>query len=133
MLRWTTSRRNREERPVGLPKPKPLFPVDDYLTLERATEERHEFVDGQVYAMSGESGEHGDITVNLVASLHAQLKGTPCRVRTKDTKVRSGPVPRGHQSATGLYSYPDLVIVCGEPEYHDAYTDVILNPTAMIE
>ena len=83
--------------------------------------------------MAGESGEHGDITVNLVIALGNQLKGTPCRARTKDTKVRSGPSPRGHQNTSGLYSYPDVVVVCGEPEYHDAFTDVILNPTVILE
>ena len=118
---------------MGLPKPKPLFTVDEYLALERAAEERHEFLDGQIYAMAGEAGEHGDITVNLVITLGTQLKGTPCRIRTKDTKVRSGPALRAQQSTSGLYSYPDLVVVCGEPEYHDHFTDVILNPTAMIE
>lgn len=118
---------------MGLTKAKPLFTVDEYLVLERRTEERHEYVDGQIYAMASESGEHGDITVNLVASVGNQLKGTPCRARTIATKVRSGPDPRGRQAASGMYSYPDVVVVCGEPEYHDAYTDVILNPTAMIE
>src|SRR5258708_35761417 len=110
---------------MGLPKPKPMYTVEDYLTIERASEERHEYLDGQIYAMAGESGEHGDISVNLIASLATQLKGTPCRARTKDTKVRSGPAPRSRQSSAGLYSYPDIVVICGEPEYHDAHTDVI--------
>jgi Uma2 family endonuclease len=107
--------------------------VDEYLTLERAAEERHEFLDGRIFAMAGESGEHGDISVNLVATLASQLKGTPCRARTKDTKVRSGPVPQPRQSTSGMFSYPDVVVICGEPEYHDAYTDVILNPTIIAE
>lgn len=118
---------------MHLPKPRPLFTVDEYLALERAAEERHEYLDGEIFAMAGESGEHGDISVNLAASLHAQLKGTPCRARSKDTKVRSGPSPRGHQNTSGLYSYPDLVVICGEPEYHDAFRDVILNPTVILE
>ncbi|MBX9691052.1 MAG: Uma2 family endonuclease [Cyanobacteria bacterium] len=119
---------------MTLSKSVPLFTVDQYLALERSSEERHEFLDGQIYAMAGESDEHADITVNLVAGLANQLKGTPCRVRTKDTKVRSGPAPKPHQATTsGLYCYPDLVVICGEPQYHDEHRDVILNPTVILE
>jgi Uma2 family endonuclease len=71
--------------------------------------------------------------VNLVISVGSQLKGKRCRALTKDTKVRSGPIPKLHLSASGLYSYPDVVIVCGEPEFHDDQKDVILNPAAIIE
>ena len=76
---------------MGFPKRQPLFTVDEYLTLERSAEERHEYLDGQIYSMAGESGEHGDVSVNIVGLLFTQLKGKPCRARTKDTKVRSGP------------------------------------------
>jgi len=110
-----------------------MYTVDEYLALERASEERHEYLDGQIYAMADESGEHGDISANVAGSLVSQLKGTPCRARIKDTKVRSGPAPRSRQSTAGLYSYPDIVVICDEPEYHDAHTDVILNPTALVE
>lgn len=54
--------------------------VEEYLALERASEERHEYVDGHVYAMAGESPEHSDICSNLVTILNLQLRGTPCRV-----------------------------------------------------
>lgn len=122
-----------EERDMGLPKSKPLFTVEQYLKLERAAEERHEFLDGEIYAMAGESEAHGIISVNLVISLGSQLKGKPCQARTKDTKVRSGPIPRGRQASAGLYSYPDVIVVCGEPKYLDEYKDVLLNPTALVE
>jgi Uma2 family endonuclease len=118
---------------MGLPKPKPILTVDEYLAMERASEVRHEYLDGEIYAMAGESGEHGDITVNIIITLGSQLKGKPCRARTKDTKVRSGPLKKSRQNTSGLFSYPDIVVVCGEPEYHDAHTDVILNPTAIME
>lgn len=118
---------------MSMPKPRPLVTVDQYLARERAAEERHEYLDGQIHAMAGESPNHGDISANLVIALGSQLKGKPCRLRTKDTKVRSGPTPMSGQSTHGLFSYPDLVIICGEPEYHDAYQDVILNPTAIVE
>jgi Uma2 family endonuclease len=118
---------------MSAPRRKPLFTVDQYLALERAAPDRHEYLDGQVYAMAGESIAHGDISVNLVGILYNQLRGKPCRVLTKDTKVRSGPTPIPLRNTSGLFSYPDLVVVCGEPDFHDEHHDVILNPTAIIE
>jgi Uma2 family endonuclease len=122
-----------ENMEMGLPKPQAIYTVEEYLALERETQERHEFVDGEIFAMSGESGAHGDISVNAVVALGIQLKGKPCRARSKDTKVRSGPTPKARHSTSGMYSYPDVVVVCGEPLYHDAHTDVILNPTVILE
>jgi Uma2 family endonuclease len=118
---------------MGLPKPRPMYTVDQYLTIERESEDRHEYLDGQIYAMAGESGAHGDISVNIVGVLHNQLRGKPCRARTKDTKVRSGPAPTSKQNTVGLYSYPDVLVIGGEPEYHDAYTDVVVNPSVIVE
>jgi Uma2 family endonuclease len=112
---------------------RPLATVDEYLVLERAADARHEYLDGQVFAMAGESLRHGIITVNLVGIFYNQLKGTPCQALTKDTKVRSGPTPMSGRGTQGLFSYPDLVVICGEPEFHDAYRDVILNPTTIVE
>jgi len=109
------------------------YTVEEYLALERASEERHEYLDGQIYAMAGESPEHGDICSNLIIEVGAQLRGRPCRVWAKDTKVRSGPIPQRRRIFKGLFSYPDLVIVCGEPQFHDTYRDVLLNPTVIIE
>jgi Uma2 family endonuclease len=111
----------------------PIYTVDEYLTLERAAAERHEYLDGQIFAMAGESDNHGIITVNLVGLFYLQLKGKPCQARTKDTKVRSGTAAPVSPTASGLFSYPDVVVVCGKPEYHDAHTDVLLNPTAIVE
>ena len=109
-----------------------LLPVNEYLTLERESEERHEYLDGQVYAMAGESPEHGTICTNLTMLIASQLRGTSCQVWSKDMKVRSGPAPSLPQTK-GLYSYPDLVVVCGEPLFHDAYRDVLLNPKLIIK
>lgn len=122
---------------MGLPQLKaqaqPLYTVEEYLALERSSEKRHIFLDGQVFEMSGESDAHGEISVNIVGSLHAQLRGTPCRVRTKDTKVRSGPARPKPGSRKGLFSFPDILVVCGEREYMDEHKDVLLNPTVIIE
>ena len=118
---------------MRLPQAHLHFTVEEYLALERASEERYTYLDGQIYAMAGESPEHGDICSNLVIDVGAQLRGRPCRVWTKDTKVRSGPLPQTRRIFKGLFSYPDLVMVCGEPQFHDAYRDVLLNPTVIIE
>lgn len=107
------------------------FTVEEYLTFERAAEARHEYRDGVIYAMAGESPAHGTICTNLVISLGSQVRGTPCRVFSKDTKVRCGPYRR--YSTSGFYAYPDLLVVCGPGRYHDKVRDVLLNPTVIIE
>lgn len=110
-----------------------IYSIEEYLAIERASEERHEYIDGYIFAMAGESGEHGDICVNLVREVSTQLRDTPCRARTKDTKVHSGPTPRYPRTTEGFFSYPDLIVICGELQYHDEHRDVILNPTVIIE
>jgi len=118
---------------MSLPQTIARYTVEEYLALERASEERHEYIDGQIYAMAGESNEHADISVNLVSELRSQLKGTPCRVWTKDSKVLSGPIIKSYKSIKGLFSYPDIVVVCGEPRFLDEHRDVLLNPALIIE
>lgn len=118
---------------MAAPSSRPYYTVDQYLAIERAAEERHIFLNGEIYAMAGESNAHGIITVNLVVTIGAQLKGTSCQARTKDTKVRSGQIPMPGQSSKGLFSYPDILVICGEPEFHDAFQDVILNPRVIVE
>jgi len=109
----------------------PLYSAEEYLEFERQAEERHEYLDGFIYAMAGESPLHADISANLVILVGEQLRDSSCRVRTKDTKVRSGPTQR--QGMKGLFSYPDVVVICGEPQYHDEHRDVVINPTVIIE
>jgi Uma2 family endonuclease len=83
--------------------------------------------------MAGESDQHGEICVNLIGHLFAQLSGKPCRARAQNTKVRSGPEPKSSQNPEGFYSYPDVLVVCGERKFHDEYQDVLLNPNVIIE
>ena len=118
---------------MSLPKSEPLYTIEEYLAMERESEERHEYIDGLVYAMAGESPMHGDICVNLIREISTQLRGTPCRVWTKDAKVLSGPAIRSSRSMKGMFSYPDLVVVCGEPKFLDKRRDVLLNPQVIIE
>ncbi len=111
-----------------------LYSLEEYLKIDRnSTAERYEYVGGEIHAMAGESGEHGDISINLVLEIASQLKGKNCRTRSKDTKVRSGMFPLKRPLRKGMVSYPDLVVICGEPQYHDEFRDVILNPQVIIE
>jgi Uma2 family endonuclease len=116
---------------MGLPKP--VLTEDEYLAFERAAEERHIYVDGEVFAMAGESDPHGIITSNLHGLLFMQLDDSPCQLRIKDTKVRSGPLPKSPRRPAGLYSYPDIVVICDEPKYLDEFKDVLLNPKVIFE
>jgi Uma2 family endonuclease len=111
--------------------PPARFTMAEYLAFERAATERHEYLDGLIYAMAGESENHGRICVNLTAILVPQLRGSGCEMFSKDTKVLCGPY-RAH-TREGLYAYPDLVVICGGGQYHDQARDVLLNPTALFE
>ena len=122
-----------ENVPMGAPKLKPRYTVDEYLALERAAFERHFYVDGDVYAMAGESPGHRVVSANLAGTVVTQLKGKPCQAGIKDTKVRSGLAPMAGLQTKGMFSYPDIVVICGEPEYHDAHRDIVLNPKCIIE
>ena len=97
----------------------------DYLALERQAETKSEYLNGRIYAMSGASRNHNRITVNLTSTLHAQLKRKPCEPFSGDMRVKVKP--------TGLYTYPDVVVVCGEPRFEDPHVDTLLNPTVIIE
>lgn len=111
-----------------------LYSVEEYLKIDRASDERYEYFDGEISMMAGESIRHGDISVNLIAELRNILKGTNCRVLAKDTKTKSGGFSfMLGKSRKGMFSYPDLVIICSEPKFNDNFRDIILNPTVIIE
>jgi Uma2 family endonuclease len=110
-----------------------LLTIEEYLALERTEAERHEYLDGCVYAMAGESPDHGRICVNLTRRLAEQLDSSGCEVFSKDLKVRCGPTPRPGQSMQGLFAYPDLVVVCGALQFHDQVQDVVVNPRVILE
>ena len=106
-------------------QPKPFLSPEEYLAIERESEIRSEYLDGEMFAMSGESRQHNLILTNLVRELSLQLKRRPCEVYTNDQRVR---VPE-----TGLYTYPDVVVVCGEPSFEDESVDTLLNPVLIVE
>lgn len=101
------------------------FSPEQYLALERASPDKHEYFDGHISAMAGMSRIHVLIVGNLNREISTQLKDRPCEVYASDMRVRINP--------TGLYTYPDLVALCGKPEFLDTEVDTLLNPTLIIE
>src|SRR5712692_9017329 len=102
----------------------PLTP-DEYLAFERRSELRHEYVDGELFAMSGASRRHIQAVVNLSREISAQFKSRPCFVYTNDMRVRI--------MGTSRYVYPDAVALCGSPLFEDQEQDTLTNPNLIVE
>ena len=105
--------------------PKPSLTPQEYLARERRATEKSEYYRGEIFAMAGASFEHSLIKDNLARESGNQLKDKPCRVITSDLRIKV--------NATGLYTYPDAVIVCDEPKFEDAQVDTLLNPRVIVE
>ena len=106
------------------PIPKTMSP-EAFLAFERASDEKHEYRDGEIVAMSGARRAHNKISTNVSGLIWQQLKGKDCESYTSDMRVW---VPKSR-----LYTYPDIVVVCGEPEFVDDEFDTLLNPILIIE
>ena len=92
-------------------KSHPIFSVENYLNFERIQTDRHEFLDGNVYAMAGESPNHSTICFNLITIIGLQLRGKNCRGFSPNMKIAT--------NEKGLFSYPDLAVICGTPQFFD--------------
>jgi len=101
-----------------------LVTVEEYFSAEEASEVKHEYVGGVVYAMSGGTFGHSAIATNALASLGGQLRGKRCRVLNSDMKVRIQ-----FPTHTRFY-YPDVSVVCSKPSEESTYYD---EPTVVIE
>lgn len=97
----------------------------EYLALEEMSNVKHEFLDGEIYAMTGGSVMHAGLSAIVTGLLHQQLRYGPCRVFSSDLKVRV--------LATGLATYPDVSVVCGEPELDPESKHTITNPRVVVE
>jgi Uma2 family endonuclease len=106
-------------------QPMPTLSEEDYLVYERASTIKHEYYRGRIYAMTGAKEPHNLIAGNTIAALHSQLRRKPCRVYPSDMRIK---VLR-----TGLNTYPDVVVVCGQPQFTDVVRDTLTNPTIIIE
>jgi len=108
------------------------FTEDEYIERERRSETKHEFLRGRIseqggsiIAMAGASPRHNAIAANLIIALGGALHGPPRSVLTGDQRV--------HVEGTGLYTYPDVTVVCDRPRFHPKYPDTLLNPKLVIE
>src|SRR6266540_1404567 len=116
---------------MSLPQSQSLSTAEEYLEFERAAFERHEWLDGLIYGMAGESPQHSLISANIIGILNMQLRGKPCAVFSPNMKVYSRlSIDVG---VKGLFSYPDCTVVCGPPLFHDKHRDVLINPRVVIE
>ncbi len=107
----------------ALPKTK-LTPAE-YLEIERKAAFRSEFYDGEMFAMAGASREHNAVKSNLEGELFLRFKGSPCHTTSSDQRILVAP--------SGLYTYPDIAIICGEDEYAIHDRDTLVNPTIIVE
>ncbi len=106
-------------------QPKTYITPEEYLAIERQAEYKSEYFNGEMFAMTGAGERHVLIVTNVVAELRGQLRQRPCTVYSTDLRVRVSP--------TGLYTYPDVVVVCGQPQFADDQRDTLLNPTLIVE
>jgi Uma2 family endonuclease len=104
--------------------PLPRYTPEEYLDIERKAEFKHEFHRGEMFAMAGASRAHVVIATNVSGTLLGQLRGKRCTVFSTDLRVKVSP--------TGLYTYPDVIVACGE-EFDDEQEDTLLNPRVLIE
>lgn len=107
---------------MGLPKLKPRISVEDYLEGEKASEIRHEYLDGEVYAMSGVCKRHNRIARALLRKLENHLEGSDCETFYGEVKLSVKHLNR--------FYYPDLIVVCGPDDEHDYY---LTKPTIIVE
>lgn len=103
------------------------FSFEDYVELEDSSPIKHEFLDGEVLAMSGGSFEHAAIAMTIGGLLREALRGKRCRAASSDLRIRV--------TATGLTTYPDVSVVCGKPELDpaDRSGHTVTNPTVLAE
>lgn len=105
--------------------PKPKMTEAEYLAFERASPERHEFVDGEIYLMTGGTLPHARITDSVGFALRSRLKGMPCQPISRDLRIK----PEGAKN----FFYPDVLVYCGKPQLMDDKKDTLTNPTVIFE
>lgn len=97
----------------------------EYLALEAASETKHEYVNGEIFAMAGGTPEHSRLSVNVCGELRAALRSRPCNVFNSDLRVRI--------LATGLGTYPDASVICGRVELDPEDANTATNPVVIVE
>lgn len=118
------------ERPptnaLGTPRrPRYRYTVEEYLSFERRSPSKHEYFAGDIYAMVGATEPHVLIAGNVFFCLKAQLRGRPCKVYQSDMRLKV--------ASSGLFTYPDVMALCGEAKLSDDHRDTIENPQVVVE
>jgi Uma2 family endonuclease len=108
-----------------IPAEQILVTEDEYIERERRSETKNELIHGVIVAMAGGSPKHNAIAANVIIALGALLRGGPCKILTSDQRV--------HINDTGLYTYGDVIVVCGRPQFHPKFPDTLLNPKLVVE
>jgi len=98
--------------------------IPEYLAFERQAETKNDYLDGEVFAMAGASRAHNLVAGNVFGEIRNQLRGRPCEVYTENMRVKT---------PGDLFTYPDVVVVCGEPKFDDSELDTLLNPILIVE
>lgn len=98
---------------------------EEYLAFERAADERHEYAEGEIFAMSGGTWEHNLIAANILRELSTAVLDRPCSANGSDMRIQ---IP-----ATKRYTYSDVLVVCGQPVFTDEKRDTLVNPIVIIE
>lgn len=106
-------------------QPYPKMTPEEYREFERNSDQKHEYLDGEIYMMAGATPNHNLISSSVNFALYSQLRGKGCFLYSSDMRVKV--------EKTGLYTYPDMTIVCGKPEYEDTKPQTLLNPIMIIE
>ena len=106
-------------------QPQRKISPEEYLELEREADYKSEYYQGEVFAMAGAGRNHNRITENLSISIGSFLRGKSCRTYSSDLKI--------YIPDNGLYTYPDLLVVCGKEQFVDDKTDTLLNPRIIVE
>jgi Uma2 family endonuclease len=110
---------------MALPETSRRLTEDEYLQIERAAEFKNEFFEGEMFAMAGGTLRHSLIATNLARECGNRLKGARCVPFNSDLRIKI--------AATGLFTYPDLSVICGPPEFVPGTEDTVLNPTVVVE
>lgn len=108
-----------------LPKEIPYISKEEYLDMERDSEQRHEYYDGEIFAMAGGTPNHNRIVLNLANSLNVRFADRECEAFASDVRVEL--------DKDRHYAYPDVVVVCGGLEFADNREDTIINPILIAE
>jgi Uma2 family endonuclease len=105
-------------------QPQRHYTVDDYFGIEADSPIKHEYYDGEIFAMAGASLEHNEIAANVLVTLRTALRGSECRAYGSDLRL---------MTPAGLFTYPDVMVICGRAERVPRRPDTVVNPVVLVE